>query len=88
MAGTLFAALLGSVMIWRLSPVADENKPLDEVETVRYRGLARKLTVCVNLVVLGGLWFSQTLASAGAAALLANSLMLVTGLIVHKIKAA
>lgn len=88
--GTLIvlAAALASVLIWRLAPVADANKPLDEAEILRYRGKARKLTLGVWLVVLGGLLISQPLAASGAVALLANSLMLVLGLGMQKNNAA
>ena len=84
----VLAAALASVLIWRLAPVADANKPLDEAEILRYRGKARKLTLGVWLVVLGGLLISQPLAASGAVALLANSLMLVLGLGMQKNNAA
>ncbi len=85
-AGTLCAAALASVLIWCLAPVADENKPLDAVETLRYRGQARKLTLCVNFAVLVGLGVNPLLARAAATALVVNSVMLSIGWALPKAK--
>ena len=50
--GALSTAAIASVIIWRLSPVEDENKPLDEKELVHFRKKMKKIVVAEYVVIV------------------------------------
>ena len=53
------AAAISGIGVFTLTPVADQNKPLDEIETVRYRKVGRiiwlaKVAICfVRFFIMG-----------------------------------
>ena len=78
MEGALIIAAIASVVIWRLAPVEDENKPLDEEERERFRKRARQI-VLIELLVFAGCGLTQSYIALNvciATALFAVCLML------------
>ena len=75
MEGALIIAAIASVVIWRLAPVEDENKPLDEEERERYKRVTRVLmilSICcmISLLLQGILSIPIIVAMAGEAILI------------------
>lgn len=52
MKGALITAAIASVVIWRLAPVEDENKPLDEEEREMFQKRARQIVIIELLVFM------------------------------------
>ena len=51
--GALIATAIASVVIWRLAPVEDENKPLDEEERERYCQKTRVVLCWIWIGIIG-----------------------------------
>ena len=76
----MFIVLVSGSVVFKLAPVEDENKPLDDVETTVYRHRSRIICGVLAIAVLILLLVNEIeMASCIAVSILAVSVMLVLG---------
>lgn len=85
----MFIVLVSGSVVFKLAPVEDENKPLDDVEVVVYKHRSRiicgVLATAVSILLLAN---EIEMASCIAVAILAASVMLVLGQVRNRYVAA
>jgi len=78
------AAIISGIGVFTLAPVADQNKPLDEVETVRYRKVGRIIWLAEVAICFVTFFIRGEVAYAIASTHLIFSFMLSLGSIINR----
>lgn len=80
------AAVISGIGVFTLAPVADQNKPLDEIETVRYRKVGRIIWLAEVVICFAAFFIMGEVAYAIVSTHLIFSFMLFLGSVKNRKK--